>query len=77
MIYLSTIRCLKIIFIFINITIYIYIYNRVVIREGPGKTPGVSSFTGSGQRGKVLLRVRVRISRGRPVGPVYRGNNVF
>ena len=50
---------------------------RVVIREGPGRTPGVSPFTGSGQRGEVPPRVRVGISRGRPVGPVHRGNNVF
>ena len=50
---------------------------RVVIREGPGRTPGVSPSTGSGQRGEVPPRVRVEISRGRPVGPVHSGNNVI
>ena len=50
---------------------------RVVIREGPGRTRGVGPSTGSGQRGVVPPRVRVGISRGRPVGPVYRGNNVI
>ena len=49
----------------------------VVIREGPGRTPGVSPSTGSGQRGEVPPQVRVGISRGRPVGPVYRGNDVI
>ena len=29
--------------------------NRVVIREGPGRTPGVSPSTRSGQRGEVPL----------------------
>ena len=50
---------------------------RVVIREGPDRTSGVGPSTGSGQRGVVPLRVRVEISRGRPVGPVYRENDVF
>ena len=50
---------------------------RVVIQEGPGKTPGVGPSTGSGQRKEVPPRVRVGISRGRPVGPVYRGNDVI
>ena len=54
-----------------------YIDFRVVIREGPGRTQGVGPSTGSGQRGVVPPRVRVGISRGRPVGPVHRGNNVF
>ena len=67
---------------FIYIFLYYYLVFlvliiRVVIREGPGRTPGVSPSTGSGQRGEVSLRVRVGISRGRPVGPVYRGNNVI
>ena len=50
---------------------------RVVIREGPGRTLGVSPSTGSGQRREVPLRVRVEIFRGRPVGPVHSGNDVF
>ena len=53
------------------------ILNRVVIREGPGRTPGVGPSTGSGQRGEIPPRVRVGISRGRPVGPVHRGNDVI
>ena len=51
--------------------------SRVVIREGPGRTPGFGPSTGSGQRGVVPPRVRVGISRGRPVGPVYSGNDVI
>ena len=50
---------------------------RIVIRERPDRTPGVSSSIGSGQRGEVPPRVRVEISRGRPVGPVHSGNDVF
>ena len=50
---------------------------RVVIREGPGRTPGVGLSTGSEQRRVVPPRVRVGISRGRPVGPVYSGNSVI
>ena len=52
-------------------------YIRVVIRERSGRTRGVGPSTGSGQRGSVPPRVRVGISRGRPVGPVHRGDNVF
>ena len=53
------------------------VLGRVVIREGPGRTPGVGPSTGSGQQGEVPPRVRVGISRGRPVGPVHRGNDVI
>ena len=56
---------------------HVSIYIRVVIREGPGRTRGVGPSTGSGQRGEVPPWVRVGISRGRPVGPVYRGNDVI